>query len=70
MLVCAGASVCVRVRARARARVFVCVCARARVYALRIFSMGKILHFTNTFIIIITVTAPGKNRSVIPTDTN
>ena len=36
MLVCTGAS----------------VCACVRVYALRIVSMDKILHFTNTFIII------------------
>ena len=65
MLVCAGA----------------CVCGvgggvggggggGARMYTLRIFSMGKILRFTNTFIIIITVTAPGKTGSVLPTDTN
>ena len=43
MLVCAGASVCV----------CVCVCVCVRVYALRIVARDNILHFKNTFIIII-----------------
>ena len=46
MLEYAGASVCVRA----------CVCVCVRVYALGIVSMDKILHFTNTFIIIVIIT--------------
>ena len=37
----------------AGAYVCVCVCVCARMYALRIVSMNKILHFTNTLIILL-----------------
>ena len=47
LLVCVCVCVCVCVRAC----VCVCACMCVHVYALRIVSMDKILHFTNTLII-------------------
>ena len=74
--VCACVRVCMRARAcvRARARVClsVCVCACPCVYALKIVSTDKILHFRNTVIIIIIVFVFGSFSGVynVTTDYN
>ena len=58
--VCVCTCVCVCVRACVRACVHACV--RACVHVFRIVSMDKILHFVNTFIIIIIIQSSHQDR--------